>query len=44
MRALVGTTLYGTSIPNGTDGVALVTGASQNDPSLDATATGSAST
>ena len=35
MRALTGTTLYGTSIPNGTDGVALVTGASQNDPTGD---------
>ena len=32
MRSLTGTTLYGTSIPNGTDGVALITGASQNDP------------
>ena len=32
MRALVGTTLYGTSIPGGNDGVALVTGTHQNDP------------
>ena len=32
MRALTGTTLYGTSIPDVTDGIALVTGASQNDP------------
>ena len=35
MRALIGTTIYGTSIPNGTDGVALVTGASQNNPTGD---------
>src|SRR5205823_677087 len=35
MRALIGTTLYGTSIPDGTDGQALVTGASQNNPTRD---------
>ncbi len=32
MRALIGTVIYGTSIPNGTDGHALVTGTAQNDP------------
>ena len=32
MRALIGTTLYGTSIPDGNDGVALVTGAVAERP------------
>jgi Ca2+-binding RTX toxin-like protein len=32
MRALLGSTIHGTSIPNGTDGHTLVTGTWQNDP------------
>ncbi len=32
MRALQGTVIYGTSLPSGNDGHALVTGTAQNDP------------
>ena len=35
MRALIGTSMYGTDVAGGTDGIALVTGASQDNPTGD---------